>query len=470
MQAIISDIIVNQAAQNGNLQVSQLIQNNSSPQTSFMEMLNALRSQEADAPEKETAVKTSYEDKKTPEVSKDNESNEAKETKGDKNDLSVKEDSDKNQKTPAAFDKSVKQTEDNDKKILPKNQSENKPKLLNTVSHDFDEKRIDPKAQDNQKIKNQADVKNLKKALDDKNQKEEIGNKDLVDMLELEQNDAALQNALTANVSKLESKIESDDLTKKVELEVDTENLTLSENQNEILQNKLPVNEKVYALDKDSKIIVHDQRTSIADDEKPVEKGNSKAQVQIKLDNQNNATVTMELAEQTASENILSLDNQTAASDGSNFQAMLNNQIQANAPEFVKAGSLILQDNNKGTINLVLHPDDLGNVKIHLSMDGKTLSAHITVNTKEALEVFKDNAQTLREAFAKNGFETANFDVSYNGNSQNGQNQNFEGRYDGNEYWARKAYGEYLGGDDDGYIQDSYENVANSEYSINIVA
>ena len=103
-------------------------------------------------------------------------------------------------------------------------------------------------------------------------------------------------------------------------------------------------------------------------------------------------------------------------------------------------------------------------------MDGKTLSAHITVNTKEALEVFKDNAQTLREAFAKNGFETANFDVSYNGNSQNGQNQNFEGRYDGNEYWARKAYGEYLGGDDDGYIQDSYENVANSEYSINIVA
>ena len=470
MQAIISDIIVNQAAQNGNLQVSQLIQNNSSPQTSFMEMLNALRSQEADAPEKETAVKTSYEDKKTPEVSKDNESNEAKETKGDKNDLSVKEDSDKNQKTPAAFDKSVKQTEDNDKKILPKNQSENKPKLLNTVSHDFDEKRIDPKAQDNQKIKNQADVKNLKKALDDKNQKEEIGNKDLVDMLELEQNDAALQNALTANVSKLESKIESDDLTKKVELEVDTENLTLSENQNEILQNKLPVNEKVYALDKDSKIIVHDQRTSIADDEKPVEKGNSKAQVQIKLDNQNNATVTMELAEQTASENILSLDNQTAASDGSNFQAMLNNQIQANAPEFVKAGSLILQDNNKGTINLVLHPDDLGNVKIHLSMDGKTLSAHITVNTKEALEVFKDNAQTLREAFAKNGFETANFDVSYNGNSQNGQNQNFEGRYDGNEYWARKAYGEYLGGDDDGYIQDSYENTANSEYSINIVA
>ena len=105
-----------------------------------------------------------------------------------------------------------------------------------------------------------------------------------------------------------------------------------------------------------------------------------------------------------------------------------------------------------------------------LSMDGKTISAHITVNTKEALEVFKDNAQTLREAFAKNGYETANFDVSYNGNSNGGQNQNFEGRYDGNEYWARKAYSEYLGGEDDGYIQNVADSTLNSEYSINIVA
>ena len=227
--------------------------------------------------------------------------------------------------------------------------------------------------------------------------------------------------------------------------------------------------EKVYALDKDSKIIVRDQRTAQTENTKSSEKSGSKGQVQVQFDNQNNATITMERAEQTASENIVSLDNQTAASEGSNFQAMLSNQIQANAPEFVKAGSLILQDNNKGTINLVLHPDDLGNVKIHLSMDGKTVSAHITVNTKEALEVFKDNAQTLREAFAKNGYETSNFDVSYNGSSNN-QNQEFEGRYDGIEYMARKVYNESLGGGNDGYIPDSYEFAQNSEYSINIVA
>ena len=104
-------------------------------------------------------------------------------------------------------------------------------------------------------------------------------------------------------------------------------------------------------------------------------------------------------------------------------------------------------------------------------MDGKTLSAHITVNTKEALEVFKENAQTLREAFAKNGFETAGFDVSYNGNSNGQASQDFRDLYDGSEFMARKAYGDFLGGgNDDGYIQNSYEFAENSEYSINIVA
>ena len=96
---------------------------------------------------------------------------------------------------------------------------------------------------------------------------------------------------------------------------------------------------------------------------------------------------------------------------------------------------------------------------------------HITVNTKEALEVFKDNAQTLREAFAKNGYDTASFDVSYNGNSNGQSNQDFKDLYDGSQFMARNAYSDFLGGgNDDGYIQDMYEFAQNSEYSINIVA
>ena len=100
-------------------------------------------------------------------------------------------------------------------------------------------------------------------------------------------------------------------------------------------------------------------------------------------------------------------------------------------------------------------------------MDGKTVSAHITVNTKEALEVFKDNAQTLREAFVQNGFDTANFDVSYNQNGNN--NQNFEQQFNGMEFAARHAYSDFEVADDAGYLpEDFYEK--NGEYSINIVA
>ena len=471
MQAIISDIIVNQSAQNGNLQVSQLIQDNSSLQTSFKDMLYAFNSQQADAPEKESSLKTSYDDKNLQDVSEsvnENKNQVAEKDEDNKDVLFAKDKQDQKQNVSASHDKSEKRVEDTGKKNPLAKEAGTVPKLLNNEKLETAQAKDSKKAEDNPKIKNLADKNKLQKNPDDKNLNA-VNNEELADLTKAQENNAALQNALSNKVSKSEGNVEAKGLNKENALEIDS-NISMSDNHDAFGQNKLSADEKVFALDKEGKIVVHDQRTVIADEDKPVEKSNSKGQVQLKLDNQNNATITMELAEQNVTENVLSLDNQTAASDGSNFQAMLSNQIQANAPEFVKAGSLVLQDNNKGTINLVLHPDDLGNVKIHLSMDGKTISAHITVNTKEALEVFKDNAQTLREAFAKNGYETANFDVSYNGNSNGGQNQNFEGRYDGNEYWARKAYSEYLGGEDDGYIQNVADYTLNSEYSINIVA
>ena len=465
MQAIVSDIIVNQAIQTGNLQVSQVLQNNSSPQTSFADLLNSVRSGQTEAPEKETELKNSYENSKPQEVSQaadDQKANNADRTEDKKQASDIKD----GKETPKADEKQTDK-EGNVKKNSFKDDLDSKPKLLKNehlkvVDEDSEEK-ADPKAK-----LNSTEIKNSKKILDDKNLNK-VNEEQANASAELAENAAAVQNASSQIASNSQIKTDSENL-KNNELAIDSENIGVDENQDSLLQNKLLNDEKVYALDKDSKIIVRDQRTAQTENTKSSEKSGSKGQVQVQFDNQNNATITMELAEQTASENILSLDNQTAASEGSNFQAMLSNQIQANAPEFVKAGSLILQDNNKGTINLVLHPDDLGNVKIHLSMDGKTVSAHITVNTKEALEVFKDNAQTLREAFAKSGFDTSSFDVSYNGNSQNDQNQTFEGRYDGFEYWAKNAYGDSLGGETDGYIQDSYEFAQNSEYSINIVA
>ena len=238
----------------------------------------------------------------------------------------------------------------------------------------------------------------------------------------------------------------------------------------DILENKLK-DGKTSKIDKEGKITVKDLRTEKVEEKIDDKKTAQKLNVDVKINNSNTATITMDYANQISEENILSLNNQTAASDGSNFQAMLNNQIQQNVPEFVKAGSVILKDNNQGTINLVLHPDDLGNVKIHLSLDGKTINGHIIVATKEAMEVFKDNAQTLREAFIKNGFDGADFNVSYNNNSSGNNGQEFSNQFDDGNFLAKKIYGNDLSssGEIDSQLNDLISS-KNDNYSVNIVA
>ena len=190
--------------------------------------------------------------------------------------------------------------------------------------------------------------------------------------------------------------------------------------------------------------------------------------VQVSSDGTN--FINMEM-NQAASADVLSLNNQAAGANGSNFQSMLNNQIQSNISEFVKAGNIILKDNDQGQINLILHPDDLGNVKIHLSLDGKSISGQIIVSSKEALQVFKDNAETMREAFIKNGFDGANFDVAYNNSgSQSGNSSGFE-QNDGTGLIARKMYSNAHESSEIGFDDGMNKEIEKySNYSVNIVA
>lgn len=227
---------------------------------------------------------------------------------------------------------------------------------------------------------------------------------------------------------------------------------------------------KQFTLDKEGKITVEDLRTKpeIQNETEQTKKPLVKAS-EVKLTNENTAVMSVEL-NPNAEADVLSLNTQTAASTGSNFQAMLSNQLTNVAPEFVKAGNLVLKDNNQGTINLILHPDDLGNVKIHLSLDGKTLSGHITVATKEALQVFKDNAETLREAFIKSGFDGASFDVAMNNGGSFNQNMDFGSQDDGTSLFAKRVYGDSAGGLS-AEVDDIFENIEDiTNYSVNIVA
>lgn len=230
--------------------------------------------------------------------------------------------------------------------------------------------------------------------------------------------------------------------------------------------------EKKFFLDKDKKIAVQDLRSENSaqkPDEKSGKSMKSSTEIsEIYRNEKNNPQVTMDFAAN-AQQNIGSLNNQVASSTGSNFQAMLANQIQENAGEIVKAGNIVLKDNDVGSIKLILHPESLGNVKIDLQVNEKNISGKIIVATQEAFNAFKETAENLKQAFVQSGFESAGLELSL-------ANQNFAGNHSGEnqnnpaaEFAMRKVYGEI-----NGFAEENFpeiENIENSAMnSINIVA
>lgn len=230
--------------------------------------------------------------------------------------------------------------------------------------------------------------------------------------------------------------------------------------------------EKKFFLDKDKKIAVQDLRSENSaqkPDEKSGKSMKSSSEIsEIYRNEKNNPQVTMDFAAN-AQQNIGSLNNQVAGSVGSNFQAMLANQIQENAGEIVKAGNIVLKDNDVGSIKLILHPESLGNVKIDLQVNEKNISGKIIVATQEAFNAFKETAENLKQAFVQSGFESAGLELSL-------ANQNFAGNHSGEnqnnpaaEFAMRKVYGEI-----NGFAEENFpeiENIENSAMnSINIVA
>lgn len=225
-----------------------------------------------------------------------------------------------------------------------------------------------------------------------------------------------------------------------------------------------------FSLDKDGKIIVSDFRSEktpeISEDAGEKQAGLKVSDVKY---DRNTAEMTVELTNaESARMNMLSSNSQAASANGSQFQAMLTNQIQQSAPEIVKAGSVILKDNDSGQIKLVLNPESLGNVKIDLHISEKSITGRIVVASQEAYNAFKESADSLRQAFIHSGFESAGFDVSYSGqNSFSGQGERHQNTDAPRN--AAHTYGEFIAGSDSGF--SSEENYAFSERnSVNIVA
>lgn len=268
-----------------------------------------------------------------------------------------------------------------------------------------------------------------------------------------------------------------DEMTEKALLASSELKEAVSENDTDDLKDSDLLNKnKIAAKDKKetSVISVRDERTVVQANAKVTSKADDKMTMSdIKFENNNTAQMTLSLANN-AQQNILSSNSQTASATGSNFQAMLSNQIQMNAPEFAKAGSIVLKDNNQGTINLILHPESLGNVKVSLQISDKLIAGQIVVQSKEAFAAFQENMDSLKQAFAQSGFETGDFNLAM-GNSMNGSMNNGSSGENQNtnaSYAANRTYGEYASSAEtsvsDGEIAGEYSK--ESSYGVNIVA
>lgn len=192
--------------------------------------------------------------------------------------------------------------------------------------------------------------------------------------------------------------------------------------------------------------------------------------LKIKVSEKDSSSVdmTLNLGQQHASQNITSSTSQAAAADGSTFQQMLSQTIQHNAPEFVKAGNIVLRDNSNGSINMILKPESLGNVKVSLQLSDKVITGQIVVATKEAFEAFKENLDTLRQAFQQSGFENAQFELSFADNSQSGA---FAGQqtpqHQMDQFLSNRAYSRFVPVETDSSSTDSrYYDTSDSRVDV----
>lgn len=232
-------------------------------------------------------------------------------------------------------------------------------------------------------------------------------------------------------------------LTGKTELteKTDIQNISvLAQDVSAEVTNEFAKTESVKTEKKQPVISVIDERTVTSEGK---EQGNFVTSINQTGDN--SAQMSMNLAPN-AQQNIQfdGIVNQ-GATQKTDFSSMLSSEIQNNAYEFVKAGSMVLKDNNSGTINLILHPDELGSVKIQLELSDKLIAGKIVVATKEAYEAFNSSMNALKEAFNASGFESSNFDLSWSGKESSS-----------NQDETKNSYGFYYEKNLTEVVEDSY--------------
>jgi len=89
--------------------------------------------------------------------------------------------------------------------------------------------------------------------------------------------------------------------------------------------------------------------------------------------------------------------------------------------EIVKRSSILVRNNGSGEIRLELKPEQLGNVKIRISLENNNIAGRILVENSSVKEAFEQNMQQLYRTFREHGFGDASLNVSVGDHRQRHQ-------------------------------------------------
>lgn len=103
----------------------------------------------------------------------------------------------------------------------------------------------------------------------------------------------------------------------------------------------------------------------------------------------------------------------SAKNSGSGIRNELMQQLQDHLnKDIVKRSSILIRENGSGEIKLDLKPDNLGQVRIRITMENNNIAGKIFVENSNVKEAFDQNMQQLYRAFKEHGFENAALNVS----------------------------------------------------------
>jgi len=115
---------------------------------------------------------------------------------------------------------------------------------------------------------------------------------------------------------------------------------------------------------------------------------------------------------------------------GTAMENMIARELHQNFNgDIVRHASMVLKNGGEGIIRITLHPETLGNVKIHLEMTENKITGRIVVQSEEALNAFRKELTALEQAFKDSGYADASLELSLSADGSGADGELNEGSF-----------------------------------------